>query len=168
MNVFQARIQISVFAVTIAILAGCRGGEDGPKLSANDHFRPDDEPRAVHNIFSAQAAVASREDGQLFAHHFTGTALNSLGRQKLGAIIGGREVPRIEIYMNVPKDGDYSGRQTAVMAFMDDRGIAREAFVVNDGANPKLGSPAAQGLNGLSKQSGGGDAAAAAPAAPAK
>jgi hypothetical protein len=164
MNFFQARIQISVFAATIAILAGCRGGEDGPKLSANDQFRPDDEPRAVHNIFSAQAAAASREDGQLFAHHFTGGALNSLGKQKLAAMAGGREVPKIEIYLNVPKDGDYAARQSAVLAYMDERSVTRDAFVVIDGPNTKLGSPAAGGLNGLSKQSGRGTGGAAAAA----
>jgi hypothetical protein len=152
MNFNLIRIQVSIVVATIAILAGCNSQK--PKLSVNDHFRPDDEPRAMNNIFAAQVAVAAREDGQLFVHHFTGGQLNSLGMQKLMAITGGQEVGKIAIYLSLPKDGDYAARQLEVIRFLEARGTADDRFVVIDGANPKLGSPAAGGLAGLSKHQG--------------
>ena len=90
----------------------------------------------------------------MYAHHFTGTRLNSLGRQKLSAMIGGREIGKIEVFMAMSKDGEYTARQNDVMAFLQSRGMRDNMFVISDGPNPNLGTPAAQGLNGLAKQQG--------------
>ena len=145
------KYQFIIIAAAVACLAGCRH-QQKPKYSVNDYFRPDDEPRAMNNMFNAQVAQAAREDGMLYAHHFTGGKLNSLGEQKLLAMTGGTERGKIEVYLVMPKDADFSDRQNDVIAFLQSRGLKDDAFAVSEGFNPKSSAPAAQGLAGLSKQ----------------
>jgi hypothetical protein len=154
-------LNVLAAAAVVFAVAGCKS-EQKPKLSINDHFVPDDQPRAMHEMFRQQQANAARDDGTLYASHFTGGELNSLGKQKLDVMLVGPERGFVNVYLSVPKDAQYGAREASVIAFMAGKGLASNAFAVTPGENPNLSSPASAGLEGLKKQaeSGGGDAGA--------
>jgi hypothetical protein len=157
---------LKIAAVALAALAiGCN--TDTHKVGINDQFRPDSEARSVDNIFAQQKAIAAREDGQLYAAHFKDGELNSLGYAKLDAMLTPNEMGLLNVYLNVPKDSLYGPRESAVVAYLANKGYASNAYNITAGYNPNNGTPAAQGLRGLSKQQaaaaeGEGDAPAAA------
>lgn len=146
----NTRILMSLSFVA-AVVIGCENGEK-PKLSINDHFAPDTEPRSMHGVFAQQHANGARQDGTLYAHHFTGNELNSLGRQKLELMTSGAERGPVGIYLDIPKDNAYGPRESAVVAFVSTKGLASDAYSITAGPNPNLSTPAVQGLNGLAKQ----------------
>ncbi len=148
------RIHVSVLAFAAAIVIGCNG-QSKPKWSINDSFQADNEPRAIDAYHNQQTANGARADGTLYAGHFTGGNLNSLGQQKLSAMLYGPERGKVSIYLDVPKDADYASRESSVVTFLSNKGMASNAFEVTPGANPNGGTPAVQGLKGLAKQSGG-------------
>jgi hypothetical protein len=145
------RIRLSIVAFAAVIAAGC--ANEKPKLSINDHFMPDNQPRAEQTIFAQQTANGARADGTLYSHHFTAGELNSLGRQKLESMTRGRELGMINIYLDVAKDDAYNSRESAVIAYLSHKGLASTNYAITQGANPALGSPVAPGLKGLAKQS---------------
>lgn len=161
----NTRILMSLSFVA-AVVIGCES-ENKPKLSVNDHFEADTAPRSVQGLFAQQQANGARQDGTLYAHHFTGNELNSLGRQKLELMTSGAERGPVAIYLDLAKDNTYGARESAVVAFVSSKGLASDAYSITPGANPNLGTPAVQGLNGLSKQQDAGASGASGSAAPA-
>lgn len=141
-----------VIATAVLLAAGCSKDRQ-PKWSVNDHFRPDDEPRSVQQIFAQQHANGAREDGMLYSMHFSGTELNSLGLQKLNAMLSGPERGMVTIYLNIPRDNLYAQREASVVAQLSARGLASNSYTLTPGENPNLGAPAASGLRGLQKHS---------------
>ena len=152
------RIQLSLLSFVAAIfVVGC-AKEEKVKWSANDHFLADDAPRSADNFWKQQTANAARADGTLYAHHFTAGELNSLGKQKLTSMLYGPEAGKVDLYLDVPKDGDYAMRESTVTTFLTQKGLASTSYSINAGANPNAGTPAAQGIKSLVNQGGGGSA----------
>lgn len=150
MSLFNLRTSF-VIATVVLLAWGC-SKDNKPKWSVNDHFRPDDEPRSVQQIFAQQHANGAREDGMLYSVHFTGGELNSLGLQKLNAILNGSQHGPVNIYLNIPKDSLYAQCEASVVAQLSARGLASNSYTLTPGENPNLSKPAAGGLRGLQKQ----------------
>lgn len=177
MTFHTARILLSCSALTAAILTGC-AKSDLPSPSANDYFRPDNEPRAVDNIFAVQRANAAREDGTLHAQHFTDWKLNGLGYAKLSDMTQDPNGLYV-IYLDLPRgDTGYTADETArtnyvryshardsVVKALARGGVKEEQYKLIDGPNPNVGGSAADSLDGLAKQKKDGGAGDAAPAA---
>jgi len=165
MNTYTLRKYLNAFIFTGTLLAvGC-SKQEKPKWSVNDHFRPDDEPRSVDAIWRQQTANAARADGTLYTQHFTGASLNSLGKQKINSAFYGPDAGKVALFIDVPKDAEYGPREQSVVDYLTEKKLAGEAYSVTAGPNPTGGTPAGQGLKGLTNQGGAGAAPAAAPAA---
>ncbi len=155
MNLLNTR-NIIVIATALMLAAGC-SKDNQPKWSVNDHFRPDTEERSVQKIFAQQHANGARQDGMFYDAHFNGSELNSLGIQKLNAMLVGAERGPVNIYLSIPKDNTYGPRESSVIAQLSARGLASNSYTITAGDNPGVGAPAAQGLNGLAKQQASGE-----------
>ncbi len=146
----NVRILLAV-AIATVLIAGCKSDRQST-VWINDQFEPDNAPRATHNIFEQQTRIGARQDGTLYASHFTDGELNSLGVQKLDLATAGPERGVVNIYLSIPKDNAYAARESSVIAFLSNKGLASNSYTLNAGDNPGLGTPAVQGLNGLAKQ----------------
>ena len=90
-----------VAAVTVVLSAGCasddekRAGDPQPdrETAATDFFQEPGGER-VSPFARAQAANGARRDAMLYAHHFVGDQLNSLGRAKVLMMFDDRESTR--------------------------------------------------------------------------
>lgn len=159
MKLFDSRTLL-VIVTAVLLAAGCSEGNK-PRWSVNDHFRPDDEPRSVQQIFAQQHANGARDDGMLYSVHFTGGELNSLGLQKLNTMLSGPEHGVVNIYLKIPQDSLYAQREASVVAQLSAKGLASNSYTLTPGENPNLGTPAAGGLRGLQKQTSTSEAGAA-------
>lgn len=153
MTTRNLRIPVSIlaFALTAAVV-GCKS-ESKPKWSINDDFQPDNQPRHLDGYYNQQVANGARQDGTLYAHHFTGGELNALGQQKLDAMLYGPDVGKLAIYLSIEKDAQYASRESSVVTFLANKGLASNTFEITPGANPAASAPAVHGLVGLEKQS---------------
>lgn len=163
----QTLMHIGLMGSLVLGLAGCK---DAPatKWSINDSFDNELEPRATNTILAQQASVGAREDGNLYASHFNGAELNSLGKQKLNLMSSGREIGKLKVFLAVPKDADYAGREGAVSSYLASCGLTTDAFSITAGPNPNSKSYAADGLKALQQtegaaSGGAGDTTAATP-----
>jgi hypothetical protein len=98
-----------------------------------------------------QFAAGAVEDAMLFAIHFDGDQLNSLGQQKLDAIVAARsKVAPLKLYLNLPKDdAANTARQTTVETALKTSGLTLEQFELAVGPNPAALRPAAAGVDAL-------------------
>jgi hypothetical protein len=142
----------TVIAVLLLLgLTGC-AKDQKPMKSVNDHFIDDEQPRSVNAFFNQQHANAARQDGMLYPAHFDGTALNSLGRQKLDLMFAGAERGMVQVYLKVAKDNAYRDREAAVNSYLTSKNIKSEEYALNFGDNPGVGASASDGLKGIEKQ----------------
>src|ERR1700709_1668862 len=82
------RITIQIAAAALLLLGGCREARTKMETEkANDAFAPEDDNRAYRRAAIAQEAAGARRDGMLYAYHFDGERLNSLGRHKLSLML---------------------------------------------------------------------------------
>jgi len=134
----------------LLIVAGCGDRKPTTEESYLNPFVPDGSPRRVTAIENAQVAVGSREDGMLYAWHFDGKELNSLGREKLASIVEADSNEPIAIYLDVKSD-TFASRKASVVAYMQDSGIADSHMKVTEGINPSTLTPVADGLTNYGK-----------------
>lgn len=148
-NTKQFNVTLSIAALTVALAAGCKSkGQD----ALQDPFFPaQGNVPASKTIFQTQYAAGAAEDAMLFAIHFDGEQLNSLGKQKLDAILAGSsKATPLKLYLNLPKDDAANGaRQTNVEAALKAAGLTGEQFALNVGPNPSALRPAAAGVDAL-------------------
>jgi len=72
---------VAATAAALTVLAmGCKN--DKNEEAQNALFKPDGQER-VSKFVDVQASNGARADGMLYAYHFTGGHLNSLGRSKV-------------------------------------------------------------------------------------
>ena len=156
MIAYTARKIVSLSMLTAAAAVfGCKNAADYPPIGANDPFRPDDEPRALDGMLAQQGANGAREDGTLYAAHFTDGKLNSLGYQKLSAMAYGPETGKLAIYLDMPKGDQFDACQDSVSKALARGGYQAEQYTITAGSNPTASAPAAQGLSSLGKLHGG-------------
>jgi hypothetical protein len=137
-----------VAATALLLLGGCQSGKDDlAKQKDNDQFAPDDDSRAYRKFANAQKGAGARNDGMLYAYHFDGDHLNSLGAQKLTLMLKDNDHAfPVVVYMNVPDDDHLKARKDAVTLYMIDSGLKDDQLKFDLGPNPHATSSAAQNL----------------------
>lgn len=135
---------IKIAVMTVLLSAGCARQDAAPPAPIGN-FQPDDQPRAIDALADAQASVGARDDGMLREQHFTGPRLNSLGREKLIAMLNTPEshVERLTIWLALDPDAEFfNERRAQVKRFLADAGLDDDHAVVSIGANPRSWKPA--------------------------
>jgi hypothetical protein len=145
-----------ILAAALLVLAGGCGEQarESARLRAeHDAFPAEDDARAYRRSALAQEAVGARHDGMLYAYHFDGDRLNSLGEHKLSMMLraNDHDFP-VVVYLNFPADeARIKARQDAVSAYFADAGLAADQLRFEVGPNPNATSSGAQNLARLSK-----------------
>jgi hypothetical protein len=126
---------MNIFAA-ILLMAGCQSAK--PQATA--------EQTAVQRFAQAQSASGAAYDATLRRCHFDGDRLNSLGREKLDAMLrSDRAGEPMVVYLDAPE-----GR-AAVVAYLKDRGFPESQLKLQDGPNPHAVFSAAEAQKGLAK-----------------
>src|SRR2546430_9489342 len=128
-------LPIITFALASATLTGCKQ-EVSHKL-----FERESEIHDMDRIAAAQSAAGARQDGMLYAHHFSGTELNSLGREKLHLMASDKPATEpLAVYLNTHNDPLAHERQDAISKFLlADHGLAAADLQLKTGPNPNAG-----------------------------
>ena len=153
----QTRTLISIVSAAIIVLGvGCTSDKGKKKTEAyQDPFFPArGTTPALETMMKKQHAIAAAEDGMLFDIHFDGAELNSLGQQKLDAMVAGKSKNTpLKVYLNMPKDAEYTAaRQTSVESSMRAAGLETAQFALAVGHNPASMRPAVAGVRALDLQ----------------
>ena len=101
-------------AVAVLLLSGCQNeNEDG-------FFRGDAARDDVQKFADVQISNGARNDGMLYAHDFTGAHLNSLGRQKVLAMLDNCDNcdPIVVHLVNCGEDEVLAQRKAAVELYL--------------------------------------------------
>ncbi|HWE00870.1 MAG TPA: hypothetical protein VG326_00570 [Tepidisphaeraceae bacterium] len=163
----QWLLGIAAGAAMLAFAAGCESQPRDAVVHGED-FIPDDAARSVREFVNMEAANSARADATLRLYHFDNGILNSLGEDRLDMILrnGDANNPLV-IYLDLPADDpDNTRRQTAVNAYLKDRGLTDEQIEFKAGPNPNVNSFAAPLLAGQAAGPSG-PSSASASAAPA-
>lgn len=142
----------AILTFALLSLASCQNKSLDPTLEG---YFPEDagEIRKPVQFADVMAASGARADAMLYAHHFDGARLNSLGEQKLSLMLKDDDSPSpMSVYLNLKeKDAVSKQRQASVVAFLKDKGLADAQIEVIYGDNPAARSPAASHLSNLGK-----------------
>ncbi|MEM8873471.1 MAG: hypothetical protein AAGD32_04350 [Planctomycetota bacterium] len=133
------KIPLMIGTATV-LIAGC-----GKLPESNDKaFFPERDDRHALLMAERQAEIGAAKDGTLYAFHFDGDELNSLGRQKLGRIDRGTSpAADLTIYVDIDIDDDATdARKASVAAYLDTLGVPVDRIAMNDGPNPRTHSVA--------------------------
>jgi hypothetical protein len=141
-------IQVVIGVLVPLMLAGCA-----------EHTRPTTEfpeegsLRPHQRMSDIQRANGARGDGNLYAVHFTGDALNSLGRAKLGAMLRDDESVRpLTVHIAPAPDRDVLLRRIeSVTAYLKDNGLTDQQMHFVSGLNDASYHRSASGLANLHK-----------------
>jgi len=137
--------------MAVALIGGPLGGCATDKSQIKDFFPPNDGNRAVNQMANMQADLGARADATLHPVHFDGTRLNSLGEQKLAALIGQDPDADVNVYLDMPENELAEARRDVVKSYLMDRGVTATHAKVQIGPNPDTLTPAAIGVARLSK-----------------
>lgn len=161
-------VALAVLAGVAIVLgaAGCNGNhESGQQLSHGEQFIAEGTPRSVDKFANTQIASGARSDGMLQPCHFDGNQLNSLGREKLRAMLKDDDACEpLTVYVNTPGTGETKARREAVTAFLMDEGLLETQIQLKQGVNPASVTSAARAMRAFAISEGEGTAAAGAPA----
>ena len=166
-------VALAVLAGVAVVLgtAGCKGSHNGgEQVSHGEQFIADGTPRSVDKFFNTQVASGARADSTLNPSHFDGNQLNSLGREKLRAMLKDDDACEpLTVYVNTPGTGETKARGEAVTAFLMDEGLLETQVQIKEGANPGSVTPAAKAMKAfaISDGDGGSVVGAATPVTPA-
>ena len=160
----QTTTRFATLAALAVVLGGCTT-KPAAKDNWQDPFFPVNHSASpTRAIQERQFAAGAAEDGMLYPAHFDGDALNSLGAQKLKAMLVGRpEHGPLHVYLNFPvatADGAATtkpvaddaltlGCQSAVMRKLEALGVAPGDAIVSVGVNPTSMHPADAGIRAL-------------------
>jgi hypothetical protein len=164
-------VALAVLAGVAIVLgtAGCNGHNHpmDKEVSHGEQFVAEGTPRSVDKFFNTQIASGARADSTLNPVHFDGNQLNSLGREKLRAMLKDDDACEpLTVYVNLT--GEAKARREAVTAFLLDEGLLETQIQLKDGINPGNTTPAARAMKALAAADGDtGGAGAAAPVGPA-
>jgi hypothetical protein len=140
-------LPIISIALTGASLIGCAKTEVSHKL-----FQRESEVHDMDRFAAAQSAAGARQDGMLYAHHFSGTELNSLGRSKLHMMTTDKPAAEpLAVYLNTNNDPLAQDRQTTIAKYLQEHGLAAADVQIKTGANPNASYSASSGLIRYSK-----------------
>ena len=139
-------LAIITFTLAGAALSGCHQ-EVSQKL-----FERESEIHDMDRFAAAQSAAGARQDGMLYAHHFSGTELNSLGRSKLHLMTQDKPATEpLAVYLNTSSDPLAHEREVAIGKYLSEHGLSGSEVQIKMGANPRAAYPASGGLARYSK-----------------
>lgn len=150
----QTRTLISLATAAVVVFAvGCSSDKKSEPYQ-DPFFPPRSAVPASKQMQQKEFAIAAVEDGMLFDVHFDGAELNSLGEQKLKAMVAGKpKHSPLQVYLNLPKDGkDNDARKTNVEAALKADGMDASAYALAIGPNPNALRPADAGVRALDLQ----------------
>src|SRR5436305_6186609 len=135
--------------LALAFLAGCQSMK---QIARNDEFPREDGDRSYRRFADAHEAAGARHDGMLYAYHFDGDHLNSLGEHKLSSMLQTNDhaLPLV-VYLNTSEDGHLVARKEAVTTYLADAGLKDQQVRLEFGPNPNATSSAAANMSRLSK-----------------
>jgi hypothetical protein len=167
---------LGVVLATALFVGGCQNdNRDGSarRVIHGESFQADGERRDVDRFIDVQSAAAARIDGTLTSAHFDADGgLNSLGRRKLDLMVrdDAADAPPLVVYLDVRENsaaGSGSTRpaslarhEESVLAFLTDQGVDPQHVRLRPGPNTQYTRPAEDGLRGLRRLEGQGEAAA--------
>ncbi len=140
---------IMLTTMALAVVTGCAQFE---RSVHNDDFPAEGPDRSYQRFAAAHESAGARHDGMLYAYHFDGDHLNSLGEHKLSAMLHTNDhaLPLV-VYVNAPDDAHLSPRKQAITTYLADAGIKDQQVRLEYGPNPNATSSAAANLMRLSK-----------------
>src|SRR5688572_10394275 len=140
-------LNITKFTVCGLLLIGATGCMDQHLDEAGGEF-PANAGHATKRFADVQVANGARHDGTLYASHFDGGHLNSLGMAKLDRMLESDEaLTPVTVYVvAADKDDVTSGRKTAVTMYLKDAGLRDEQIAIETGSNPAAWGPSAPRL----------------------
>ncbi len=171
MKTVNSKIWLVGGILAASAVAGCQSAQQKAYVREDDYVPNPLLERQVPKFVEIQAAAGARQDAQLVPAHFSGEALNSLGRQKLDLMLRDGEAPAETIvYLNLPKTqaDTFDKRRDSVVAYLKDSGLTEAQIKVEHGPNHGVDYPAADGIKGehaLEAAAAGAAAAGAAPTA---
>ena len=140
------KLTLIAFAFAGVAICGCQQ-EVSHKL-----FERESEIHDMDRFAAAQSAAGARQDGMLYAQHFSGAELNSLGRSKLHLMTQDKPATEpLAVYLNTSNDPLAHERETAIGKYLQEHGLTASDMQIKMGANPNATSPAAAGLMRYSK-----------------
>ena len=145
-------MRITLPIITIALAGASFTGCAKTEVS-HKHFQRESEVHDMDRFAAAQSAAGARQDGMLYAHHFSGSELNSLGREKLHLMASDKPASEaLAVYLNTNNDPLAHEREAAISKFlMADHGLASADVQIKMGPNPSASFPAGPALTRLSK-----------------
>src|SRR5437868_14500035 len=125
------RITLPIITMALAgvTITGCAKTEVSHSL-----FQRESEVHDMDRFAAAQSAAGARHDGMLYAHHFAGTELNSLGRSKLHLMTTDKPATEpLAVYLNTSNDPLSADRQAAITKYLEGHGLAAADIQVKTG-----------------------------------
>jgi hypothetical protein len=142
---------------TIYFLAGAIAiastGCSKEQKSHNDPFFPDPQASSVRKFERSQTAKGARNDGMLYAHHFDGDRLNTLGKQKLTLMLGDDTGAKtMKVYLvKLGEGATLDARKKAINDYLKDGLRPDEKLELVNGINPDTYHPSAPTIARMSK-----------------
>src|SRR4051812_50209213 len=128
--------KLMILALAAAGFAGCSRSQ--PHETSYELFGSDKEVKDMDRFAAAQSAAGARQDGMLYAHHFSGAELNSLGRSKLHLMAEDKPVTEpLAVYVNTTNDPLAHERETAGGKNLKEHGLSASEGQIKMGGNPK-------------------------------
>jgi uncharacterized membrane protein YgcG len=154
-NKFIALQHLAAAAAVAIALATATGCQQQEKKVAGDDFPPEG-PNAVTHLLDTQAASGARSDATLYACHFDGANLNSLGMAKLDLMLKDDDAANpMTVYLaSTGASSDTAdARRGAITRYLKDRGLTGDEIKFVDGTNPGIDASgrATDNLKNLSK-----------------
>lgn len=141
-----------LLGVATVLIAGCEKNEEAA------YFRAPEERPALR-LMERQADLGAAKDATLYAHHFDGAVLNSLGHEKLQRMERGTPGTQdMIVYLDLPADQKLTAERRADVArYVTSLGVPQDRVQYVEGPNPnthpaapRRQAPAGGGLGGES------------------
>ena len=140
-----SKLAILTAAALLTTAPGCKEAHVHEAFFPNLH-----ESRTAQTLY-AQSARGARIDATLYAIHFDGPALNSLGQSKLDLMMeDAAGTGTLAVYVSAPHDQS-DPRRAAVEQYLTAAGLATTAFTTHAGVNPHATHLASDSLVRMNK-----------------
>lgn len=122
---------------TILLATGCQH-ESEAQIQERDASHSQAEISETQRLENTQQAAGARADCTLYADHFDGATLSSLGTNSLDNVLADtHSCNPLVIYLAVPEDNLSQDRRQAIGRYLEDRGgLKPEQIEFRAGVNP--------------------------------
>jgi hypothetical protein len=137
-------------ASTILFATGC---QSDTQQAENDASHSQAEITETARLEHTQMAAGARAECTLYADHFDGPTLSSLGSNELDMILADtHSCNPLVIYLAIPEDNYAQDRRLAIGRYLEDRGgLKPEQIEFRSGPNPDTYNSAAVQLGAYAK-----------------